>query len=99
MAPAAPTVTLDQEINPWEAQSARFDFAAKKLNFDEGLWKLLRTPAREIIVHFPVTMDDGTSRSSPVFGFSTTLLAVQQKAASATRPTSHSTKCAHWPAG
>ena len=57
MAPA--TMTLDQEINPWEAQSARFDFAARKLNLDEGLWKLLRTPSREIIVHFPVTMDDG----------------------------------------
>src|SRR5579859_7750670 len=57
MGPA--TMTLDQEINPWEAQSARFDFAARKLNLDEGLWKLLRTPAREIIVHFPVTMDDG----------------------------------------
>jgi glutamate dehydrogenase (NAD(P)+) len=50
---------LDQEINPWEAQSARFDFAARKLNLDPGLWKLLRSPAREIIVHFPVTMDSG----------------------------------------
>ena len=59
MPSATPTVTLDQEINPWEAQSARFDFAARKLNLDEGLWKLLRTPAREIIVHFPVTMDNG----------------------------------------
>jgi glutamate dehydrogenase (NAD(P)+) len=35
---------LDQEINPWEAQSARFEFAARKLNLDEGLWKVLRTP-------------------------------------------------------
>jgi glutamate dehydrogenase (NAD(P)+) len=52
-------VSLEQEINPWEAQEARFDFAARKLNLEEGLWKLLRTPAREIIVHFPVTMDDG----------------------------------------
>src|SRR3569833_1140996 len=59
MSPATPTMSLDQEINPWEAQSARFDFAARKLNLDDGLWKLLRTPAREIIVHFPVTMDDG----------------------------------------
>jgi glutamate dehydrogenase (NAD(P)+) len=50
---------LDQEINPWEAQSARFDFAARKLNLDPGLWKLLSLPAREIIVHFPVTMDSG----------------------------------------
>jgi glutamate dehydrogenase (NAD(P)+) len=50
---------LDQEINPWEAQSARFDFAARKLNLDDGIWKMLRTPSREIIVHFPITMDSG----------------------------------------
>ena len=59
MAVSTSTVTLDQEINPWEAQSARFEFAARKLNLDEGLWKVLRSPSREIIVHFPVTMDDG----------------------------------------
>ncbi len=53
------SVSLEQEINPWEAQAARFDFAARKLNLEEGLWKLLRTPAREVIVHFPVAMDDG----------------------------------------
>ena len=53
------TITLEQEINPWEAQAARFDFAARKLNLDEGLWKVLRYPSREIIVHFPVNMDDG----------------------------------------
>jgi len=53
------TVTLEQEINPWEAQAARFDFAARKLNLDEGLWRVLRYPSREVIVHFPVGMDDG----------------------------------------
>ena len=45
------TLTLEQEINPWEAQAARFDFAAQKLNLDDGLWKVLRYPARELIVH------------------------------------------------
>jgi glutamate dehydrogenase (NAD(P)+) len=53
------TITLEQEINPWEAQAARFDYAARKLNLDEGIWKILRYPAREIIVHIPVMMDDG----------------------------------------
>ena len=53
------TVSLEQEINPWEAQSARFDFAAQKLNLDEGLWKVLRYPNRELIVHIPVSMDNG----------------------------------------
>src|SRR6201992_1556787 len=56
---AMQTLTLEQEINPWEAQAARFDFAAHKLNLDDGLWKVLRYPSREIIVHFPVAMDDG----------------------------------------
>ncbi len=54
------TISLEQEINPWEAQAARFDFAAKKLNLDEGLWKVLRYPSREIIVHIPVMMDNGS---------------------------------------
>jgi glutamate dehydrogenase (NAD(P)+) len=53
------SVPLEQEINPWEAQAARFDFAARKLNLEEGLWKLLRLPECELIVHFPITMDDG----------------------------------------
>ena len=59
MAVLSSTVTLDQEINPWEAQSARFEFAARKLNLDPGLWRVLSSPSREIIVHFPVMMDDG----------------------------------------
>ena len=53
------TVSLEQEINPWEAQSARFDFAAQKLNLDEGIWKVLRYPNRELIVHIPVSLDNG----------------------------------------
>src|SRR6202040_3513375 len=50
---------LEQETNPWQAQAARFDLAAKKLNLDEGLWNILQSPSREIIVHIPVMMDDG----------------------------------------
>jgi glutamate dehydrogenase (NAD(P)+) len=53
-------ISLEQETNPWEAQAARFDIAAKKLNLDQGIWKVLRYPAREIIVHIPVAMDDGS---------------------------------------
>jgi glutamate dehydrogenase (NAD(P)+) len=53
------SVVMEQETNPWEAQAARFDLAAQKLNLDEGLWRVLRYPTREIIVHIPVMMDDG----------------------------------------
>ena len=53
------TATLDLELNPKEAAAARFDMAARKLNLDEGLMKVLRTPNREITVYIPVTMDNG----------------------------------------
>jgi glutamate dehydrogenase (NAD(P)+) len=49
-----------EEVNPWEAQVARSDLAAKKLKLDGGLWKILRNPSREVIVHVPVQMDNGT---------------------------------------
>jgi glutamate dehydrogenase (NAD(P)+) len=66
MAVSTPALTVEQELalehekNPWEAQAARFDLAARKLNLDEGIWKVLRYPTREIIVHIPVQMDDGS---------------------------------------
>src|SRR5208337_142456 len=50
---------LEQEKNPWEQQAARFNQAAEKLKLDEGLWRVLRQPNREIIVHIPVMMDSG----------------------------------------
>jgi glutamate dehydrogenase (NAD(P)+) len=53
------TITIEHEINPWESMAARFDVAAKKLNLDEGLWKIMRYPNRELIVHIPVSMDNG----------------------------------------
>jgi glutamate dehydrogenase (NAD(P)+) len=56
---ASPT-SMEREFNPVEAQAARFDLAAHKLNLDEGLWKVLRYPNREITVHIPVAMDNGS---------------------------------------
>ena len=53
-------ISAEQENNPWLAQAARFDEAAARLNLDAGIWKVLRYPSREIIVHIPVAMDDGS---------------------------------------
>jgi glutamate dehydrogenase (NAD(P)+) len=52
-------LTLEQEKNPWESQAARFNVAAEKLKLDEGLWRVLQQPNREIIVHIPVMLDNG----------------------------------------
>jgi len=52
-----------EEGNVWQAQVARSDYAARKLKLNEGLWNILRKPSREVIVHVPVHMDDGTLES------------------------------------
>ncbi len=53
------SLMLEQEKNPWEQQAARFNQAAERLKLDEGLWRVLQQPNREIIVHIPVAMDSG----------------------------------------
>ena len=53
------TVDTSKEFSVFDSMAARFDIAAQKLALDEGILKYLRTPNREIIVHIPVTMDNG----------------------------------------
>jgi glutamate dehydrogenase (NAD(P)+) len=48
--------------NPWEMAQAQFDAAADRLKLNEDLRAILREPKRELIVHFPVRMDDGSVR-------------------------------------
>src|SRR4051812_21380816 len=52
-------VHTSAETNPWEAQATRFNFAAQKLNLDEGIMKILGKPNREVTVNFPVLLDNG----------------------------------------
>ncbi|MHB8460281.1 MAG: Glu/Leu/Phe/Val family dehydrogenase [Candidatus Limnocylindrales bacterium] len=47
-------------INAWEIAQRQFDLAADRLNLDPGLRRVLREPRRELTVHFPVHMDDGS---------------------------------------
>jgi glutamate dehydrogenase (NAD(P)+) len=47
-------------INPWAVAQQQFDLAADRLNLDPGLRRVLREPRRELTVHFPVHMDDGS---------------------------------------
>ena len=54
------TEQVAAQINPWEMAQRQFDLAAGKLNLDPGLRRVLRQPRRELTVHFPVKMDDGS---------------------------------------
>lgn len=46
--------------NPYQMAVAQFDAAADRLNLAEDLRAILRAPKRELTVHFPVRMDNGT---------------------------------------
>jgi glutamate dehydrogenase (NAD(P)+) len=54
-APSAPE-------NAWRNAQRQFDNAAELLDLDQDLRAVLREPKRELIVHFPVKMDDGRVR-------------------------------------
>ena len=51
--------TEDAEFNPLLSAEARLDEAAERLGLNEGMRKVLRSPARELIVHVPIQLDDG----------------------------------------
>jgi glutamate dehydrogenase (NAD(P)+) len=54
------TQQIAPAINAWDVAQRQFDLAAERLNLSRGLRKVLREPKRELTVHFPVKMDDGS---------------------------------------
>jgi glutamate dehydrogenase (NAD(P)+) len=54
------TEQLGAAINAWDVAQRQFDLAAERLDLSPGLRKVLREPKRELTVHFPVKMDDGS---------------------------------------
>ena len=49
-------------INPYEMAVAQFDEAAECLGLSQAMRAILRKPKRELIVNFPVRMDNGEVR-------------------------------------
>ena len=49
--PSTTPSNLEDEFNPRMSAEARFNEAAERLGLDEGMRKVLRTPARELKVH------------------------------------------------
>jgi glutamate dehydrogenase (NAD(P)+) len=45
--------------DPWQEMLKRFNEAARRLNLDEGVWKILSEPDLELKVAIPVVMDSG----------------------------------------
>ncbi len=53
------TVAVQNELNVYESAEARFEVAARKLGLEEGLYKYMKYPNKEITVYIPVAMDSG----------------------------------------
>jgi glutamate dehydrogenase (NAD(P)+) len=51
-----------QKPNPYTVAVEQFTIAADRLGLDDGLKATLAHPKRELTVHFPVRMDDGSYR-------------------------------------
>ena len=51
--------TFLTEENPFEAMMERFDHAARLLNLDPGLYRVLRHAEKQIVVSVPVVRDNG----------------------------------------
>ncbi len=53
-----PVATQD-ELNVYESAEARFEAAAQKLGLEEGVYRYLKYPSKEITVYIPVALDNG----------------------------------------
>ena len=51
---------LKDEQNPFEAMMSRFHIASQILGLDDEVYNVLKTPAKQVIVSLPITMDDGS---------------------------------------
>ena len=51
---------VQEKPNPYEVAVEQFMTAADKLGLDDGMKQILSHPKRELIVHFPVRLDDGS---------------------------------------
>lgn len=59
MAYIEPAPIKDHE-NPFESMMSRFHIAAQHLGLEDQVYNVLKSPAKQVIVSLPITMDDGS---------------------------------------
>jgi len=52
-------VAVQDELNVYESAEARFETAAELLGLEQGLYRYMKYPEREITVYIPVSLDSG----------------------------------------
>ena len=53
------SAAAQDELNVYESAEARFETAAQKLGLEDGVYRYLKYPSKEITVYIPVTLDSG----------------------------------------
>ncbi len=56
---STPPMSPHNEFNVYESAEARFEVASKKLALEEGVYRFLRYPNKEITIYIPVIRDSG----------------------------------------
>jgi len=51
---------VPEEMNVYQNAEARFEVAAQKLGLEQGLYRYLKYPSKEVTLYIPVGMDNGT---------------------------------------
>jgi len=55
-----PQAPMPEEMNVYQNAEARFEVAANKLGLEQGLYRYLKYPSKEITLYIPIGMDNGT---------------------------------------
>src|SRR5438445_13098613 len=55
-----PNAPVPEEMNVYQNAEARFEVAANKLGLEQGLYRYLKYPSKEITIYIPIGMDNGT---------------------------------------
>ena len=56
--PVEAPIAAQEELNVYESAEARFEIAAEKLGLEQGIYRYMRYPEREITVDIPVALDN-----------------------------------------
>ena len=89
-------VALSDELNVYESAEARFETAAQKLSLEEGVYRYLKYPSREITVYVPAALDNGHLEVLSVIECCIPPCADRARAGFASLRMFLSTRSAHW---
>jgi glutamate dehydrogenase (NAD(P)+) len=56
---STPALSHHDEMNVYASAEARFEIAARKLGLEDGVYRFMRYPNKEITVYIPVMLDSG----------------------------------------